>query len=128
MTLPANIITTLPGSVMFRHSVDVYLRHQPGPMGTCTCGNPGCRCRYNASVVIGAAGVDLATLTAADAAPRPWHERPVPAATPGWGTGAAQEPAHPTGTASAPDAARPAPAGGWGHAHPPALEQDGGRR
>ncbi|WDZ84000.1 hypothetical protein [Micromonospora cathayae] len=118
----ADIITTLPGSVLFRAAVDVYLRHQPGPMGSCSCGQLGCRSRYNATQVIEAAGVEPLSVTAADAAPRPWHERPVPSAAPAWGAGAAQCPAFPTGVASAPGAARPALVGGQagGERRPPA--------
>lgn len=56
--LRADVIPNLEGSVMYRHCVEVYLRHQPGPAGSCTCQYPGCRARYNASLVIRAAGVD----------------------------------------------------------------------
>ncbi|MET8352633.1 hypothetical protein [Micromonospora sp. NPDC005206] len=120
-----NVIPNLSRSVMYRHCVEVYLRHQPGPMGTCSCGQVGCRSRYNASVVIEAAGISPASVTAADAAPQPWHERPVPSAVPAGGAGAAQEPAYPTGMASVPGAARPVLAGGQaggGDRRPPACD------
>lgn len=82
------------------------------------------RARYHASVVIEAAGVSPASVTAADAAPKPWHERPVPSAIPTERAGAAQEPANPADPASVPDAARPALAGGWGRQpYPPATER-----
>ncbi|WP_124821931.1 hypothetical protein [Micromonospora ureilytica] len=119
-----SVIPNLSRSVMFRHCVDVYLRHQPGPMGTCACGQVRCRSRYNASVVIEAAGVNPASLTAADAAPQPWHEEPISSAVPPGVAGAAQEPANPTGIASVPGAARPVLAGGQagGGACPPARD------
>ncbi|MCW3838529.1 hypothetical protein ONA70_00235 [Micromonospora yasonensis] len=110
--LPADVITTLPGSVLYRAAVDSYLRHRPGPNGVCSCGQLGCRCRSNASRVIEAAGVEPSSVTAADATPRPWHERPTPSAVPAGGAGAAQWPANPTGVASTPGVARPALAGG----------------
>ncbi|SCG15539.1 hypothetical protein GA0070610_1773 [Micromonospora echinofusca] len=124
-----DVIPNLSRGVMYRHCVEVYLRHQPGPMGTCLCGQVGCRSRYNASVVIEAAGVNPASVTAADAAPQLWHERPVPSADPAGGAGSVQEPAYPTGIASGSDAARPALAGGWAaQPHPPATGHHGAER
>lgn len=118
--LPADVIPNLAGSVMYRHCVEVYLRHRPGPAGDCACGWPGCRARYNASQVIRAAGVNPAALTAADAAPRPWHERPVgptsyggadPTAPP---LREARGPTAAVGIAPMPTAVPAAPEGRWG--------------
>jgi hypothetical protein len=131
--LRSNVIPNLKGSVMYQHCVEVYLRHQPGPGGSCTCGYVGCRARYNASIVIHAAGVDPTSLTAADAKPRPWHERSVRprqdeanAAPPSQG---AQVPPAASGITAAPGAGPAAPERGWGAdptaPHPPTISNGG---
>ena len=76
MTGPAGGIPSLRGSLLFAVAAGVYLRHVPVGPGRCGCGQVPCHSRYHAITVIEAAGRDPMTITATDAQPRPWHERP----------------------------------------------------
>lgn len=123
MTRPTEATSDLPASRIFTSAAQLYRGHQPGPMGTCSCGHPGCRARYNASRVIEAAGVNPATIAAANLGPQSPRERPLAPAAPDAGSRAAQEPAYPTDDASVADAVRPALPGGragGASARPPA--------
>lgn len=121
--LRAGVIPSLAGSVMFTHAVEVYLRHYPIAPGVCVCGYPPCNSRSNATTIIVSAGIDPASLTATDAHPRPWHERPLRAVLGLEGASAVPYPAGPGGASRAPvhavaeppawHAAAPARSGRW---------------
>lgn len=128
VTRPA--VPYLAGSLLFAHCVEVLMRHVPVAPGLCACGLLGCASRRHALAVIDAAGVDPETLTAADAHPRPWHERPVrpvdgsPAPSPDLDRPQAHPPGRWGRPATDPPGGAPSVGGGWPNTAPAAARPD----